>query len=84
MDRINFDTLGKKMTSIVDARDRKKTIANYWRRVFAEKNDSAIEKKRREKETKKRERKVIVIHRCPHVTLQEYVRLITWHIEELQ
>lgn len=33
-----------------------KTIASYWRRVFAEKNNSAIEKKRREKDREKKKR----------------------------
>lgn len=33
-----------------------KIIASYWRRVFAEKNDSAIEKKKREKDREKKEK----------------------------
>ena len=54
-----------------------KIIASYYRRVLAEKNESAIEKKKREKDISQRyvflyrEKwgEIVIMYRCPHVTL---------------
>jgi len=54
---INLDSLSQKVTGVVDARDKEKIMASYWRRVLAEKDDSEIEKCDREKEKREREKK---------------------------